>query len=455
VILSPNPVVVRGNTQISWDRLGYSVIYLSSIHLQSIRSKRHDVTASSSDLNHWTDIMGKSRIFTYWKFCRSTHTAYQRLRLSAYLLTVLSAVITNSLLYIGLVLKPNKVFIIGVALTWFVHLCVLLALPLQDRIFRLRRNPRFFNISKVTLAMMERRIGRNVHERILDTLRTRDATEPRDMSFGLNSILERLPGHTGLPIINPKAPLLDVYLQLTLFLLHNSKSLSVLTLAARHRCQGAPSWVPDFSWVDSAESIDAGPNHAPPGYLNRSPKPETDVDQWAKILLQSEDDMASICAAVYREKLPFQHHVRGHGILVVKGIFLGHISAVSVREGYGRQRSERISGIETALYSGLAFEGCRVGDKVVLIVGLQRPLIVRNSGSHCKIVGATALIHRRRLSIKQFWYWCRGTKDYIKYGETWRAHDRKRKEEWKRKNNWTDSEAEPHPLTYLEDILIS
>jgi hypothetical protein len=323
------------------------------------------------------------------------------------------------------------------------------AMYVQNIRSRVRRDPRICDISRLTLALLERRIGSNVHERILDTLRTRDATEPRDMSFGLHSLLERLPGHTELPYINDKMPLSSVYFQLTRFLLHNSKSLKVLTLAAQGRCQRAPSWVPDFSLVDDTDYIDDGPNRAPPRFGKQNSKLEEIVDRrWDKISLQGEADMASICTAVYGTRLPFQYHTTNDEILVVKGTFLGFITAVSVREG--------VSDIETNLHSGLAFEGCRVGDRVVLILGVQRPLIVRDDGNHVKIVGATRFLYRRRPSrVKQIWYWILGTRDWIKYGETWLAHDKKRKNAWKKQNGGTDSSIEPQPLTYLEDFFIS
>jgi hypothetical protein len=419
---------------------------------------------ASSNLNHWVDMISArelhradftsptrsiSRIFTYWKFCRSTHTTYQWLRRLTFSLAVLAPVIISLLMWARPAEGSSSAYKKALTFSLIGNLFLWPAMYVQNIRSRVRRDLRICDISKLTLALLERRIGSNIHERILDTLRIRDATEPRDMSFGLHSLLERLPGHTELPYINDQMPLSSVYFQLTRFLLHNSKSLKVLTLAACCRCQGAPSWVPDFSWVDISDYIDDGPNKAPPRFRRHSPEAEVTTDRrWDKISLQGEADMASICTAVYGTKLPFQYHTANDEVLVVKGTSLGCITAASLYEGR--------SSIETTSHSGLAMDECRVGDRVVLILGVQRPLIVRNDGNHVKIVGATRFLYRRRPScVKQIWYWILGTRDWIKYGETWLAHDKKRKSAWKNQNGWTDSSNEPHPLTYLEDFLIS
>ncbi|KAH4115152.1 hypothetical protein HBH70_175310 [Parastagonospora nodorum] len=83
VILSRNPVLVRGDTQISWDRLEYSVVFLASLHRWVSSYNR---SSDSSELHHWVDTMSArelhraldtsnndsgSRILVYWRFCRS------------------------------------------------------------------------------------------------------------------------------------------------------------------------------------------------------------------------------------------------------------------------------------------------------------------------------------------------------------------------------------------------
>jgi hypothetical protein len=105
------------------------------------------------------------------------------------------------------------------------------------------------------------------------------------------------------------------------------------------------------------------------------------------------------------------------------------------------------------LFEGLAFGGCKVGDKIVLVVGLQRPLIVRDDDNHEKIIGFANFSHKK-MDI-EFWNRSWRLRDCINYGKIWRAYDKKGKENWKGESYWTDSEAEPYPLTYFEDILIS
>jgi hypothetical protein len=163
-----------------------------------------------------------------------------------------------------------------------------LAWLVQSLTSKLISRQRSSKMSKRALATMERHVRSNVHEMMLETLRTRNATEPRDMSFALHSILTRLPGHTELPMINYKIPFPRVHLPLTRLLLHSSKSLQVLTLAARHRCKGAPSWVLDYSRVGIAESIDAD--------LGFQIKGDWNTDRLAKTVLRNEENMVLICS---------------------------------------------------------------------------------------------------------------------------------------------------------------
>lgn len=301
-------------------------------------------------------------------------------------------------------------------------------------------HPRYILRPRGAPARIERHIRSSLHEKILDTLSSRNATEPRDLSFGLHSVLEQLPGRTGLPVISHNISLASVYLQLTKFLLHGSKSLQVLTLATRHRCQGAPSWVPDYSQTGGAEPIDAGL------YSNTS---YGDSDRLAETVLRNEADMLSICEAVYGAELPYRYHTDNDKILVVKGIVLGYITVVTRASVVGKR-----SRIGTTLYEGLAFDECKIGDKIVVIAGFHRVLVVRDEGRCVKIIGAASLRKKKKgVGFLRHELWT--TRQYIQYGETWRAHEKKRKEDWKRERGWTASEAEPHPLIYLQDILIS
>jgi hypothetical protein len=418
-------------------------MFLASIHIYYPSGRYHGLSRSSS-LSPWVDTLCarelyraspppstakyESEILGYWKFCYLIQTNHVGVVLMSWVwgLSAMLALVITSFTPITWLIPLLSGFVLGL---YFVKSGVM---PDPRYIWRLRGAP----------ARIERHIRSSLHEKMLEILSSRNATEPRDMSFGLHSVLQRLPGHVGLSGISHNISLPNVYLQLTEFLLHNSKSLQVLTLATRHRFHGAPSWVPDYSKVGGADPIDAGSDS------NTSYK---DADCLAKTVLRNEVDMLSICEAVYGTQLPYKYHPENDKILVVKGITVGCVSVVTRTSVVG-QRSR----IGTALYEGYAFDNCKIGDTLVLIAGFHRVLVVRKEGNCVKIVGAASLKWRRKKkSISLFRHDVWRTKRYIEYGRTWRAHEKKRKEEWKREHGWTHLDAEPHPSTYLQDILIS
>lgn len=87
---------------------------------------------------------------------------------------------------------------------------------------------------------------KDVQNTVLETLRNREATAPRDMSFGLYSVLRHSTKGTP-PILNYSLPSGLVFLRLTKYLLEETNSLRFLVIAAQARLLDAPSWAPDFS----------------------------------------------------------------------------------------------------------------------------------------------------------------------------------------------------------------
>jgi hypothetical protein len=80
----------------------------------------------------------------------------------------------------------------------------------------------------------------------VDAIVTRRATEPRDMAFGLHTVLgRRLNNSIALP--DYKASVAHTYKQLTRNLLNATDQLHFLPLAAGNHMDGQPSWVPDWS----------------------------------------------------------------------------------------------------------------------------------------------------------------------------------------------------------------
>lgn len=79
----------------------------------------------------------------------------------------------------------------------------------------------------------------------METIRTREATNPYDFSFGLQSAMEHFSKpNIPLPEVDYNVPLSSVYTQLTRYMIANFGSLMPLALAAH---SSGPSWVPDYT----------------------------------------------------------------------------------------------------------------------------------------------------------------------------------------------------------------
>jgi hypothetical protein len=79
----------------------------------------------------------------------------------------------------------------------------------------------------------------------IDAVVTRRASEPRDMAYGLQTVLERRLGRP-LPTPNYDISLSQTYRRLTTNLLDATDQLQFLVLAAANKMSGQPSWVPNW-----------------------------------------------------------------------------------------------------------------------------------------------------------------------------------------------------------------
>lgn len=86
-------------------------------------------------------------------------------------------------------------------------------------------------------------------EYLTDGLSTREATEPKDMAFGIWAVLGRA-GVANLPVPSYAQPIGDIYRILSARVSHFTSSLHLLYLASLSWSSGQLSWVPNWSGVN-------------------------------------------------------------------------------------------------------------------------------------------------------------------------------------------------------------
>ncbi|KAH7095870.1 heterokaryon incompatibility protein-domain-containing protein [Paraphoma chrysanthemicola] len=262
------------------------------------------------------------------------------------------------------------------------------------------------------------------HGRILEILCTRNATEPRDMSFGLDSILRRNAANSDSLVVNYSLSQAEVYSQLTRHFLQETNSFGVLEMAAQRHCPGAPSWIPDYS---QKLEYPSGPTDG--------------------------HDATNGCKAYYR------FHPDDPQILIVKGYIGKTVTIVKPLEQDPRPQAKQPSHepryyIETAICKGTSYQQAQVGDKVALIAGMDVPVIVRGDGHAVKLV-APAILQYKFATNKIDGTYSRN----IMLGHAWNNYDRDRRRKWvqeQRDIGVKDVDAlELDPAVYLDDVLIS
>ncbi len=99
---------------------------------------------------------------------------------------------------------------------------------------------------RVTKLVREHELKEDAVNEFADGFSTRQATNPLDMAFGMQSTIEKLLNLTTSPP-DYKKPKLDVYRDMTVHLLEAMPSLQPLISAALHNFWVGPSWIPDWS----------------------------------------------------------------------------------------------------------------------------------------------------------------------------------------------------------------
>jgi hypothetical protein len=116
---------------------------------------------------------------------------------------------------------------------------------------------------RVTKLVREHELKEDTVNDLADGISTRHATNPLDMVFGMQSVIEKLLNRTTSPP-DYKKPKMDVYRDMTVHLLEVMPSLQPLILAAVHKFGIGPSWIPDWSkdfpiyWLKPLDSFQGG-----------------------------------------------------------------------------------------------------------------------------------------------------------------------------------------------------
>ncbi|KAJ4297511.1 hypothetical protein N0V90_005403 [Kalmusia sp. IMI 367209] len=244
------------------------------------------------------------------------------------------------------------------------------------------------------------------------------------MSFGLQPILQRLPTATDIPNVDYKLSKAEVYQQLTKQLLSKTNTLDILSLAAQEHCEGAPSWVPDYS--QTLTDLRFGLVYR--AFMGNLYHPKATPGSAINVRFDPDNT----------------------GVLIVKGFIVEHY-AVSI---YAPEPLTIQIGNKSRIwhqapsYRGIYFD-VEFGDKMALIAGVSIPLIVRDDGDFVKIV-APAIPEDEGLGG-------RSLKSLMK-GHVWENYDKDRKKKWIEAHGSGSNSgrsSEPDPADYLEDLFIS
>jgi hypothetical protein len=144
-------------------------------------------------------------------------------------------------------------------------------------------------------AFIERNRGHvSADEDLLEGLYSRKATNPKDMAYGMWSILHSL-GVTDLQEPSYIMDIEQIYHMFTVHLIKITRSLDFLPMAAAQGLPGSPTWVPDWSAVDRHKWTSYG-DHPGVNYIGWSFDALKDMardrhwERQEQILLVDEDE---------------------------------------------------------------------------------------------------------------------------------------------------------------------
>ena len=240
--LSRNPVICCGAAQIPWKRFAHCMVFLrtaTQMEAKHVRPWLETIaTRATCQAKINNQELSLEELDQYRGFCKAVWTI--RIGVAACVL-----------------IPPAVLFIVGIAMS------IALPMILESRslasVFWLEAVPWLIAWLACVLTAVRLYLPRTVRptipeflgskgrDSLLDTLSSRSASSPKDMSFALQTILElSTDSKMVVPDVDYSLSKSEVYQTLTRYLLNSDNQLRVLLLAASSQCADAPSWVPDY-----------------------------------------------------------------------------------------------------------------------------------------------------------------------------------------------------------------
>jgi hypothetical protein len=251
-VLAHNPVVICGSSSIAWGRLATTIVFLSEMNNSPLFEQWLELLYNRAmfQLGSGCDEPTPTEMTSCRKFCFSLLEIPRRLSSMYAVFSIVWIFILP--IVVAQLFNPramNRSLLIGLLIVIFMSTFIVGRLMWHV----LSPNPPFPSDWKLSHSRSQKQAGdfanTDIHDRVLWTITSRRATHPKDMSFGIHSILANaatpdLPH----PSIDYSLPVTTIYEQLTVYLIRKSKTLDVLQLAARQSAlRLLPTWIPDYS----------------------------------------------------------------------------------------------------------------------------------------------------------------------------------------------------------------
>jgi len=245
--LANNPVIVRGSCHLSWPRLVISFVFYVASHGSTY--------SNNVVLRQWLDlIIDRVCVQDALNDLSTVNTQYVKLQnycifvgrlIRSIAIIRICLAIFSALLFLIL----TGTFIATVSLKGaFQAVMALCGATIFSILFAMSQfvpNPPLHPAFDQSAAQQLSYKPTTAHT-VFHALRVRKAKDPKDMSFGLHSVLRKITDKD-LPRVDYQVSTGTAYRQLTHYLIAEYESLDLLLLAAQAHLKDAPSWVPDFS----------------------------------------------------------------------------------------------------------------------------------------------------------------------------------------------------------------